>query len=98
MGIARGASFAQRARYSARFILMYVFWDSIPDFSSQKLAIYVSRSGWVGWRLVRRERGHSRLRCTMLMWDVDAVVSGGRQGRWSDDGWCLGIRTPSMHR
>ncbi len=98
VGIARGAPFARRAQYSARLILMYVFWDSILDFSSWKLAIHVSRLGWVGLRPVRRKRGHSRLRCTALTWDVDAVVSGGRQQRWNDDGWCPGIRTPLMHR
>ncbi len=98
VGIAHGAPFAQRARYSARLILMYVFWDSIPDFSLQKLAIHVSQSGWVGWRPVRRECGHSRLRCTALTWDADAAMSGGRQGCWNDDGWWPGIRTPLTHR
>ncbi len=85
VGIARGAPFVQRAWYSARLILMYVFWDSIPDFSLQKLAIHVSQLGWVGWRPVRRKRGHLRLRCTTLMWDADATMSGGRQGHWNDD-------------
>jgi hypothetical protein len=48
--------------------------------------------------IVRRERGHLRLRCTELMWDADAAMSDGRQGRWNDDGWWPGIRTPLMHR
>ncbi len=77
---------------------MYVFWDLIPDFSLQKLAIHVSRSGWVGCRPVRRECGHSCLTCTALTWDAEAAMSGGRQGRWNDDGWWPGIRTPLMHR
>ena len=64
VGMTLGTPLAQMARYA------------VPLFSLQKLASHVLRSGWLGCRPERRERGYSRLRFTELTWEADLLRGG----------------------